>query len=103
MRKKSVGKSFRKINLASTDDFGPKNDKIRLWVINNGGTFSMELNDAVTHLVCSKKAWKSYPDIGKQPLSEQSYELVQSIQFYVAVADTQIISARRSKTACQGG
>lgn len=88
MRKKSVGKSFRKINLASTDDFGPKNDKIRLWVINNGGTFSSELNDAVTHLVCSKKAWKSYPDIGKQPLSERSHKAVQSIRFYVAVADT---------------
>jgi twin BRCT domain len=65
MRKKSVGKSFRKVNLAHTDDFGNKNDKIRLWVINNGGTFSKELNNEVTHLVCSKKAWKEYRDIGK--------------------------------------
>lgn len=67
MRKKSVGKSFRKINLAHTDDFAQKNDKIRLWVINNGGTFSKELNNEVTHLVCSKKAWKAYPDVGKLP------------------------------------
>jgi twin BRCT domain len=65
MRKKSVGKSFRKINLAHTDDFGPKNDKIRLWVINNGGTFSKELNDGVTHLVCSRKAWKGYHNVGE--------------------------------------
>lgn len=64
MAKKPIGKSFRRINLAHTDDFGQKNDKIRLWVLNNGGTFSKELNDAVTHLVCSKKAWKEYPDIG---------------------------------------
>lgn len=65
MRKKSVGKSFRKIHLAHTDDFGPKNDKIRLWVINNGGTFYKDLTDEVTHLVCSKKAWQKYQDIGK--------------------------------------
>lgn len=65
MRKKSVGKSFRKVNLAHTNDFGLKNDKIRLWVINNGGTVSKELNNEVTHLVCSKKAWRDYPDIGK--------------------------------------
>jgi hypothetical protein len=65
MGKKYVGKSFRKINLASTNDFGPKNEKIRLWVTNNGGHFSKDLNDGVTHLVCSKKAWKNYRYIGK--------------------------------------
>jgi twin BRCT domain len=67
MFKKSVGKSFRGIHLAHTDDFGYKNDKIRLWVINNGGAFSKDLNEEVTHLVCSKKAWKGYKDIGKLP------------------------------------
>jgi twin BRCT domain len=68
MRKKTVGKSFRRINLATTMDFGDKNDKIRTWTINNGGTYSKELNDGVTHLVCSKQAWKEYPAIGK-PIS----------------------------------
>jgi twin BRCT domain len=69
MRKKTIGKTFRNVNLAHTDDFGQKNEKIRLWVINSGGTFSKKLNDAVTHLVCSKKAWKDYRDIGKFQIS----------------------------------
>ena len=64
-RKAAVGKSFRKVNLAHTGDFGHKNDKIRMWVLNNGGTFSQSLNSEVTHLVCSKKSWKAYPDIGQ--------------------------------------
>ncbi|KAF7502874.1 hypothetical protein GJ744_004969 [Endocarpon pusillum] len=92
MRKKSVGKSFRKINLASTDDFGPKNDKIRLWVINNGGTFSTELNDAVTHLVCSKKAWKSYPDIVRD--ARRQHVKVISLDW---LEDSLLSSSRRPK------
>ena len=97
MREKTVGKSFRKINLTHTDDFGQKNDKIRLWVINNGGTFSKELNNEVTHLVCSKKAWKEYKDIGKLA------------SFYPAPiwshlsAKTITTSSRCSEAAYQGG
>jgi BRCA1 C Terminus (BRCT) domain len=64
-RTKTTGKSFRKIHLCHTNDFGSKNDKIRDWVVYNGGTFSRGLNDAVTHLVCSKKAWKKYYDVGE--------------------------------------
>lgn len=59
------GNSFRHINLAHTDDFGAKNDKIRSWVVNNGGKFSHHLNDEVTHLICSKKAWKEYHATGE--------------------------------------
>ncbi|KAI9879245.1 MAG: hypothetical protein M1823_006859, partial [Watsoniomyces obsoletus] len=54
-----MGKTFQKITLCSTNDFkANKNDKIRGWVENNGGTFSTEIDHRVTHLVCSSKAWK---------------------------------------------
>ncbi len=97
MRKKSVGKSFRKINLATTDDFGQKNDKIRLWVINNGGTFSKELNDGVTHLVCSKQAWKAYQDIGKliglgSTLPPRPIRSIWHRRYVIALTDIKITS-----------
>jgi twin BRCT domain len=91
MRRKTAGKSFRKINLAHTDDFGQKNDKIRLWVINNGGTFSRELNDGVTHLVCSRNAWRRYEPIGKlidfKMFSEDFYHFIPSWKHAIPLAD----------------
>lgn len=61
-----MGKTFRNIHLASTNDFEPaKNDKIKGWVEHNGGTFTKEITQDVTHLVASTKAWKRYHPLGK--------------------------------------
>ncbi|KIW99478.1 uncharacterized protein Z518_11217 [Rhinocladiella mackenziei CBS 650.93] len=49
-----MGKTFRNVHLASTNDF-PKG-----WVAHNGGTFAKEIFKDVTHLVASKKAWRRY-------------------------------------------
>jgi BRCA1 C Terminus (BRCT) domain len=64
-----MGKTFHKITLCSTNDFkANKNDKIRGWVENNGGTFSAEIDHRVTHLVCTSKAWKRDIPIGIESL-----------------------------------
>lgn len=54
---------FKKINLASTEDHPRHNDKIRGWIVNNGGTYTgSSLSSDTTHLLCSDAAWdKSYP------------------------------------------
>lgn len=60
-----MGRTFTRINLASTGDFPPnKNDKIKGWVEHNGGTFSKEIDATVTHLVASPRAWKNYVPMG---------------------------------------
>ena len=59
-------KTFAKVVLCHTDDFpAKKNDKIKGWVEAHGGTFSKTLTPHVTHLVCSKRAWKEYLPLGE--------------------------------------
>ncbi|KEF51326.1 uncharacterized protein A1O9_12676 [Exophiala aquamarina CBS 119918] len=62
-----MGRTFARINLASTNDFpAHKNDKIKGWVEHNGGAFSKEITASVTHLVASPRAWKSYVPVVKE-------------------------------------
>ena len=60
-----MGRTFAKVVLCSTNDFPQhKNDKIKRWVENNGGTFTTEMTPKVTHLIASTKAWKRYHPLG---------------------------------------
>jgi hypothetical protein len=58
-----MGKSFRNITLCAVGSLGEITDKIPNWVKANGGTFSKGLNDAVTHLVTTKEAFKQNGNI----------------------------------------
>lgn len=65
-----MGRTFKGIVACSTNDHpGPQNEHIKNWVENNGGKFTKELDNDVTHLVCSKKAWQRYHDIGEFAVS----------------------------------
>ncbi|KAL2401648.1 hypothetical protein ABEF93_007687 [Exophiala dermatitidis] len=56
-----MGKTLRNLCIASTNDFpGDKNDKIKGWIEHNGGIFSKDMSENVTHLLASQKAWKKY-------------------------------------------
>lgn len=58
--------TFSSLVVASTNDFpGTQNESIKRWVEANGGVFLKEIHDNVTHLICSKKAWKQYHPTGK--------------------------------------
>jgi NAD-dependent DNA ligase len=42
-----------------TGDFGEEitQTKVKSWIKFNGGTFSADVNEDVTHLVCSREEW----------------------------------------------
>ena len=54
----NMGNTFRNINVSLAGDFGPKGDKIKQWVEANGGTFSKELNEEVTHVISTQNAYR---------------------------------------------
>lgn len=54
----SMGHTFHHINVSLAGDFGPKGDKIKQWVEANGGTFSKELNEEVTHVISTQNAFR---------------------------------------------
>ncbi|KAM5437298.1 hypothetical protein McanMca71_001091 [Microsporum canis] len=53
-----MGKTFKNVTLSVIGEFGPKADKFKQWVEANGGKFSKEVNDQVTHLLSTKEAFK---------------------------------------------
>ncbi|KAM5442306.1 hypothetical protein MferCBS31731_002681 [Microsporum ferrugineum] len=53
-----MGKAFKNVTLSVIGEFGPKTDKFKQWVEANGGKFSKEVNDQVTHLLSTKEAFK---------------------------------------------
>lgn len=73
----NMGKTFNKIVACSTGDHpGSQNEHIKKWVENNGGRFTKELDDEVTHLICSKQAWQRYHEIGEFVMSHFPAELL---------------------------
>jgi len=58
---------FKKFTIALTGEFGPgrSHEKMKDWIEANGGTFGRQINNDVTHLVCSLKDWKKRPKIGQ--------------------------------------
>ncbi|EXJ93277.1 hypothetical protein A1O1_01669 [Capronia coronata CBS 617.96] len=72
-----MGRTFRNIHIASTNDFpGEKNDKIKGWIEHNGGTFSKEISKEVTHLIASQKAWKHYHPLVKEARRHRTVRIV---------------------------
>ncbi|KAI9709830.1 MAG: hypothetical protein M1812_007622 [Candelaria pacifica] len=63
------------LTLAITGEFGSarSHENLRRWIKNNGGAFAEQIDDQVTHLICSMDHWKKqhanvkeamrYPDI----------------------------------------
>ena len=56
--------TFKKIHACSAGNFGVNNDKIPKWVKANGGRYSRDVHDGVTHLVTTEMAFKGNIDIG---------------------------------------
>ena len=57
--------------IAVTGDFGHArtHEKMKQWTEHNGGEFSREITNKVTHLVCSKEHYKSAAPFGTLPHS----------------------------------
>ncbi|KAK4693793.1 hypothetical protein P7C71_g3669, partial [Lecanoromycetidae sp. Uapishka_2] len=51
---------FRRLTIAVTGDFGASrgHEKMKQWIQVNGGRFATEVNDGVTHLICSKDHYR---------------------------------------------
>lgn len=58
---------LKKFTIALTGEFGPgrSHEKMKDWIEANGGTLARQINNDVTHLVCSLKDWKKRPKIGQ--------------------------------------
>ena len=61
---------MQRFTIAVTGDFGHKrtHDKMRQWVQKNGGTWSKDINNNVTHLICSKEQFKRKTPMGSSML-----------------------------------
>lgn len=55
---------FKKVHLCSVGHFGGNGDKIPQWVRANGGQYSKNISQDVTHLVATKEAFKKNVDAG---------------------------------------
>ncbi|EAW07525.1 BRCT domain protein [Aspergillus clavatus NRRL 1] len=53
-----MGKTLQKIHGCAAGKFGKDGDKIPQWIRANGGTFSKDVTDRVTHLVTTKEAFE---------------------------------------------
>ncbi|GES59220.1 brct domain protein [Aspergillus terreus] len=53
-----MGKTFQKIHASSVGSFGGNGDKISQWIRVNGGNYSKEVSDKVTHLITTTDAYK---------------------------------------------
>ncbi len=51
---------LKPFTIAVTGDFGESrgHDKMKQWIIRNGGKFAMDISPEVTHLICSKEHYK---------------------------------------------
>lgn len=58
-----MGKTFARIHASSVGKF-EKGDKIAQWIRYNGGQFSREVHDGVTHLISSPAAYKENAEAG---------------------------------------
>ncbi|KIV88017.1 hypothetical protein, variant [Exophiala mesophila] len=69
--------TFSSLVVASTNDFpGTQNESIKRWVEANGGVFIKQISEDVTHLICSKKAWKQYHPTVKAARHARSIAIV---------------------------
>ena len=105
---KGKGKAFAKVKLCHTGDFPfNKNEKIKQWVENNGGTCQSEVASDTTHLVCSEQAWKRYHSMGMSlntPTSRFVESDPSSTQSRTHVAATSAFRvAKRSKLSITTG
>ena len=53
-----MGKTFGKVKVCLSGDFGPKAEKVRQWVEANGGRLSKHVDTDVTHLITTKDAFR---------------------------------------------
>ena len=51
---------LKPFTIAVTGDFGESrgHDKMKQWIIRNGGKFTVDIGSKVTHLICSKEHYK---------------------------------------------
>ncbi|RDW89848.1 BRCT domain protein [Aspergillus mulundensis] len=52
-----MGKTFQRIHASSVGSFGKDTTKIPRWITANGGTYSDDVVDGLTHLIASKDAY----------------------------------------------
>ena len=67
---------LKRFSIAVTGDFGQQrsHEKLRQWIQVNGGTFAREINQDVTHLICSKEDYSKDVAMGMCNLSIFSFQ-----------------------------
>ncbi|KAL4786348.1 hypothetical protein BJX76DRAFT_355253 [Aspergillus varians] len=53
-----MAKTFRKIHASSFGNFGSNTSKIPQWITANGGTYSKNISNEVTHLIATKESFE---------------------------------------------
>ncbi|KAL1969433.1 hypothetical protein VTN77DRAFT_8871 [Rasamsonia byssochlamydoides] len=61
-----MGKSFKKIHACAVGSFGDNTEKIPQWIKANGGVYSKEIDDSVTHLIATEAAVKKNVEAVRQ-------------------------------------
>ncbi|RAK98625.1 BRCT domain protein [Aspergillus ibericus CBS 121593] len=54
-----MGQTFKKIHASSTGKFDGNSDKIPQWIRANGGQYSKDVSEKITHLITTKEAFKN--------------------------------------------
>ena len=62
------------LTIAVTGDFGESrgHDKMKQWILHNGGRFASEISPRVTHLICSKEHYKKSVSMGMVEMAVSS-------------------------------
>ncbi|KAL2827622.1 hypothetical protein BDW59DRAFT_160259 [Aspergillus cavernicola] len=55
-----MGKTFRNIYASSIGNFEENTSKIPQWITANGGTYSKNITNEITHLIATREAFKQY-------------------------------------------
>ncbi|PWY77493.1 hypothetical protein BO70DRAFT_294673 [Aspergillus heteromorphus CBS 117.55] len=71
-----MGKTFKNIHACSAGKFDVNADKIPQWIRANGGHYSKDIGDEITHLIVSKEAYKNDIEIVRKAKRVKSIKIV---------------------------
>ncbi|PWY94837.1 hypothetical protein BO94DRAFT_572371 [Aspergillus sclerotioniger CBS 115572] len=71
-----MGKTFKNIHASSTGKFDGNSDKIPQWIRANGGQYSKEVSEEITHLIATKEAFKDNVEAVRKAKRSRNIKIV---------------------------